>query len=111
MNLSRHRTERDRISRRFDCWNAVFPDLSRRSRHHVNRTRLSFQCESFPFRVRGSSKPQLAGRAQRQAEHPVEVRFVPVPSDPNADIVLGAENLANPRLGAIESLDVLDYRS
>jgi hypothetical protein len=106
-----HRSEGDRVALRLDGRDAVFPDLPRGSRHHVDRTRPGLQSEPFPPGVSRSSKSKIAGRAQRQAEYPVELRLVPVPPDADTDAVLGAKNLANLGPWAAESFDLLDYRA
>ena len=110
-DFSGHRPEGDRVSPRLDGRDAVLPDLPRRPRHHVERSWPSLERETFPLSVGGPSKPQLAGRSQRQAEHPVEVRLVSVPADPDADVVLGTKDLANSGFWATESFDFLDYRA
>jgi hypothetical protein len=58
-----HRPEGYRVALRFDGRDAVLPDLPRRPRHHVDRTWPDLQCEPFPLRIGGPSKPEFAGRA------------------------------------------------
>jgi hypothetical protein len=59
----------------------------------------------------GPSKPEFARGAQRQAEHPVEVRLVSMPPDADTDVVLGAKDLTYSGAWAAESFDHLDDRA
>jgi hypothetical protein len=68
-----HRPEGDRVALRLDGRDAVFPDLPRRPRHHVDRTRPGLERKTLPLSAGGPTKPKLARRAPRQAQHPVEV--------------------------------------
>jgi hypothetical protein len=72
-----HGPEGDRIALRFDGRDAVFPNLARGTRHHVDRTRPCLEREAIPFGVGRSSKPELAGRAQRQTECPCRSAVCP----------------------------------
>jgi hypothetical protein len=80
-------------------------------RHHVDRTWPSLERKTFPLGVGGPSKPELARGAQRQAEHPVEVRLVSVPADADTDVVRGTKDLTNSGASAAESFDLLDDRA
>ena len=102
-----HRPEGDGVAFGFDGRNAVFPYRPRLAGHHVDRTGLRFEGETLELGRSGPAKSELAYRAQRQAEDPVEVRLVPVPTDPNADVVFGAEDLLYSRTGSTESLDAM----
>jgi hypothetical protein len=98
-----HGPEGYRVALHFDGRDAVFPDLPRRPRHHVDRTWPSLERETLPPGVGGPAKPELARRAQRQAEHPVEVRLVPVPADADTDVALGAKDLTNSAASAAKA--------
>src|SRR3954471_19703433 len=97
-----HGPERDRSSRRLDAGNAVFPRMAGGARHHVERAGRGIERKALPRVAAATAEAKLAKRAQRQAEHLVEMRLVAMPADADPGIVFGAEDLPDPGRGAAE---------
>src|SRR3954451_10333110 len=106
-----HGPERDRITRRLDGGNAVFPYLPRFAGHHVKRGRLGIERVAPPLFAKFPSEPEFARRAERKAENPVEMRLVAVPADPHADVVFGTKNLRDVCRRSAERFDHYDERT
>src|SRR3954454_2508421 len=90
-----HRPERDGIAALLDRRDAVLPLRPRLAVHHVKRARQGFERVALPSLAVASPEAEFTGRAERQAEDLVKVSFVAVPADPDADVIFGAEYLAD----------------
>ena len=63
------------------------PDVSRQPDHQIGRARLNRQENSLPSLADFLPEPEGAGREERDADHLVEMRLVPIPADPGAGSV------------------------
>src|SRR4051794_41622750 len=81
------------------------------ARHHVERAWLGIECKALPLFALGTAEAELAGRAQGQAEHLVEMRLVAMPADADACVVLRAKDLPDLGRRTAERLDLFDDRT
>src|SRR6266550_911859 len=94
----------------FHSRDTVLPVPSGGIRHHVDRPWSRIERKAFPFVTRGAPKAELARRAQRQPEYSIEVRFIAVPTDADAGIVFGTEDLGDFGSRAAEPFDTFNQR-
>src|SRR5215475_8244521 len=94
-----HRAEGDGIAALLDGGDAVLPVMPRLALHPIERARSGIQRKTLPSIGLAAAKAELARACQRQPEHLVEMWFVAVPADADADIIVGAEHLADAALG------------